>query len=170
MHKVRRRHGNTFRVGSGNQAKVAAGIFNKEDTCMKSLMESHLGLVGKVMNMQLQRQNVVMSNIANVKTPGYKPRVLEFEDDLQAALSLDSKGKISRTNDKHIPSGFDVNTFNASWDQELKPRIVHGEDRVNLDKEMAAMAKTSLHYNALTTVLKSGYDGMKQLISEGGKV
>ena len=136
---------------------------------MKSLMESHLGLVGKVMNMQLQRQNVVMSNVANVKTPGYKPRVLEFEDDLQSALNLDSKGKISRTNEKHIPSGFDVNNFNANWDQELKPRIVHGEDRVNLDKEMATMAKTSLHYNALATVIKSGFEGVKQIIAEGGK-
>ena len=136
---------------------------------MKSLMESHLGLVGKVMNMQLQRQNVVMSNVANVKTPGYKPRVLEFEDDLQSALNLDSKGKISRTNEKHIPSGFDVNNFNANWDQELKPRIVHGEDRVNLDKEMATMAKTSLQYNALATVIKSGFEGVKQIISEGGK-
>ncbi len=137
---------------------------------MKSLIEPHVNLVGKVMDMQLQRQNVVMSNIANVKTPGYKPRVLEFEDDLQAALNLDSKGKLSRTNAGHIPGGFDANTFNASWDQELKPRIVHGEDRVNLDKEMATMAKTSLHYNALTTVMKSSFDGLKQIISEGGKV
>ena len=137
---------------------------------MKSLIPSHLNLVGKVMNMQLQRQNVVMSNIANVKTPGYKPRVLEFEEDLQAALSLDSRGKITRTNEKHIPSGFDSNTFNATWDQELKPRIVHGEDRVNLDKEMATMTKTSMHYNALTAVIKSGFDGIKQAITEGGKV
>ncbi|SBV91853.1 Flagellar basal body rod protein FlgB [uncultured delta proteobacterium] len=137
---------------------------------MKGLIEPHLNLVGKVMNMQLQRQNVVMSNVANVKTPGYKPRVLEFEDDLQSALNLDSKGKISRTHEKHIPGGFDMNTFNASWDEELKPRIVHGEDRVNLDKEMATMAKTSMQYNALTTVIKAGFDGIKQIIAEGGKV
>ena len=137
---------------------------------MKSLIEPHVNLVGKVMNMQLQRQNVVMGNVANVKTPGYKPRVLEFEDDLQAALNLDSKGKISRTHEKHIPGGFDMNSFNATWDQELKPRIVHGEDRVNLDKEMATMSKTSLQYNALTTVMKSSFDGIKQIIAEGGKV
>ena len=136
---------------------------------MKGLFEPPLNLVGKVMNMQLQRRNVVMSNIANGKTPGYKPRVLEFEDDLQSALNLDSKGKISRTHEKHIPGGFDPNTFNAEWDQELKPRIVHGEDRVNLDKERATMAKTSMHYNALTTSGKSGFEGLKQIIAEGGK-
>ncbi len=136
---------------------------------MKGLIEPHVNLVGKVMDMQLQRQNVVMSNIANVKTPGYKPRILEFEDDLQAALNLDSKGKISRTHEKHIPGGFNANTFNADWDQELKPRVVHGEDRVNLDKEMTTMAKTSMQYNALTTIMRSSFDGIKQIITEGAK-
>ena len=136
---------------------------------MKSLIEPHVNLVGKVMNMQLQRQNVVMSNVANVKTPGYKPRVLEFEDELQSALNLDAKGRLTRTHEKHIPSKFDPNTFGASWDEELKPRIVHGEDRVNLDKEMTLMAKTSMQYNAMTTVIKSNFDGLKQIISEGSK-
>lgn len=136
---------------------------------MKSLIEPHVSLVGKVMDMQLQRQNVVMSNVANVKTPGYKPRVLEFEKELQAALNLDAQGKLSRTHEKHIPGAFDANTFGASWDKEIKPRVVHGEDRVNLDKEMAAMAKTSLQYSAMSTVIKSSFDGLRQIITEGGK-
>lgn len=136
---------------------------------MKSLIEPHVNLVGKVMNMQLQRQNVVMSNVANVKTPGYKPRVLEFEDELQSALNLDAQGRLTRTHEKHIPGRFDPNTFGASWDEELKPRIVHGEDRVNLDREMTLMAKTSLQYNAMTTVIKSNFEGLKQIISEGSK-
>ncbi|MCC8194845.1 MAG: flagellar basal body rod protein FlgB, partial [Deltaproteobacteria bacterium] len=85
-------------------------------------------------------------------------------------LNLESKGKMARTHKIHLPSGFDADTCNASWDQELKPRVVHGEDRVNLDKEMALMAKTSLQYNALTTVMKSSFDGIKQIIAEGGKV
>ena len=136
---------------------------------MKGLFEPHMNLVGKVMNMQLQRQNVVMSNVANVKTPGYKPRVLEFEDQLQAALNLDAKGKITRTHEKHFPSTFDPTSFSAEWDKEIKPQIVHGEDRVNLDKEMTAMAKTSLQYNAMTTVMKSTFEGLRSIITEGAK-
>lgn len=136
---------------------------------MKGLFEPHMNLVGNVMNMQLQRQNVVMSNVANVKTPGYKPRVLEFEEQLQAALNLNAKGNITRTHEKHIPTAFDPNTFSAELDKEIKPRIVHGEDRVNLDKEMTAMAKTSLQYSAMSTVIKSGFDGLRNIITEGAK-
>ena len=136
---------------------------------MKSLIESHVNLVGNVMNMQLQRQNVVMSNVANLKTPGYRPRVLEFENQLQAALNMDVKGKITRTHEKHFPGSFDPTTFSAELGKELKPRIVHGEDRVNLDKEMALMAKTSLQYSAMATVMKSNFEGLKNIITEGGK-
>jgi flagellar basal-body rod protein FlgB len=145
------------------------GADKMEDICMKSLFEPHVNLVGKVMDMQLKRQNVVMSNLANVRTPGYKPRVLEFEQELQSALGLDARGKLSHTSSGHIPSTFDAETFGPEWDKKFIPREVHGEDRVDLDKEMALMAKTSLNYNALTTVIKSNFDGVRQMITEGSK-
>ena len=136
---------------------------------MKSLFESDLGLMGRVLDMQLQRQNVVSSNMANVKTPGYKARSLNFEDELQAALGLDAKGKMSRTDTKHMPAVFDPNGFGPEWEKAFKPRIIHGEDRVDLDKEMAIMAKTNLHYSALTSVIRSRFEGLKQIITEGQK-
>ena len=59
---------------------------------MKSLFDGDIGLVSRVLDMQLQRQNVVSSNLANLKTPGYRARSVSFEDELQAALGLDAKG------------------------------------------------------------------------------
>ena len=136
---------------------------------MKSLFETHLNLVGRVMDMQLQRQNVVMSNVANVKTPGYKPLELEFEKELQSALNTDARGKLARTNQEHMPAVFDPEGFGPEWNKAFKPRVVHGEDRVNLDKEMAKMAKATLQYNALTTVIAKGFEGVKTIIQEGSK-
>ena len=136
---------------------------------MKSLFESDLGLMGKVLDMQLQRQNVVSSNMANVKTPGYKARSLNFEDELQAALGLDAKGRMSRTDQKHMPAVFDPKGFGPEWERAFKPRIIHGEDRVDLDKEMSIMAKTNLHYSALTSVIRSRFEGLRNIITEGQK-
>lgn len=45
---------------------------------MKSMFNMQMGLVGKVMDMQLQRQNVIAGNIANVETPNYKPQRTVF--------------------------------------------------------------------------------------------
>jgi flagellar basal-body rod protein FlgB len=136
---------------------------------MKSLFEPHVNLVGRVMDMQLQRQNVVMSNVANVKTPGYKPLKVEFEEQLQAALNTDARGKLSRTNEHHMPGAFDPNSFGPEWEKAFKPRVVHGEDRVNLDKEMVIMAKNTLQYNTMTTVIKNNFEGLRTIIQEGSK-
>ena len=136
---------------------------------MKGMFDGNINLISKVLDMQLQRQNVVSSNMANVKTPGYKARKLDFEDELQAALGLDARGKMSRTDTKHMPAVFDPRGFGPEWEKAFKPRVIHGEDRVNLDKEMAAMAKTNLHYSALTSVIRSRFEGLKQIITEGQK-
>ena len=136
---------------------------------MKSLFDSDIGLMSRVLDMQLQRQNVVSSNLANLKTPGYRARTLSFEDELQAALGLDAKGKLTRTNQEHIPVVFDAEGFGASSERAFKPRIVNGEDRVNLDKEMATMAKSSLHYSALTSVIRGKFEGLRNIITEGQK-
>ena len=136
---------------------------------MKSLTESHVSLVGSVMNMQLQRQNVIMGNIANVNTPKYLPRELDFEAELQSALNLDAKGKMSHTDDGHMPAAFDPEKFGPQWWKQPQLRVVHGEDRVNLDKEMVKMAKNQLQYNALSQITKSSFDGIRQVIQEGSK-
>lgn len=136
---------------------------------MKSLFDMDVGVVGKVLDLQLQRQNVSASNMANIKTPGYRARKLKFEEEMQAALGLDAKGKMSVTDQKHMPAAFDPNGFGADFGKAFKPRIIHGEDRVDLDKEMATMAKTNLQYSALSTVIRSKFEGIKQVITEGSK-
>ena len=136
---------------------------------MKSLFDSDIGLMSRVLDMQLQRQNVVSSNLANLKTPGYRARSLSFEDELQAALGLDAKGKLTRTEQQHMPVVFSPEGFGPEWEKAFKPRVVHGEDRVNLDKEMATMAKSSLHYSALTSVIRSKFEGLRSIITEGQK-
>jgi len=136
---------------------------------MKSLITRETQLVGKVMSMELKRQNVIMGNMANVHTPGYKPRELTFEKELQAALGLDMSGRITRTDKQHIPAAFNPEGFGPEWEKALKPRIIHGEDRVNIDKEVAKMAKNSLHYSALGQVIKGHFENIKTVITEGGR-
>ncbi len=136
---------------------------------MKGLFPMPLQLVGKVMDLQLERQNIVMSNMANVDTPHYKAKRLEFEEDLQSALGLELRGKLSLTENGHIPSTFDPKKFSGDVSSIWRPHVLLGEDRVDLDKEMAKMAKNSMMYNALTTVIKKNYEGLKNAIMEGQK-
>ncbi|MDR2820911.1 MAG: flagellar basal body rod protein FlgB [Desulfovibrio sp.] len=134
---------------------------------MKSLFSSQVGLVGKVMDMQLQRQNIIVSNLANIETPNYKPREIAFENELQAALGLDMRGRVSTTSNGHMPATFNPENFGPEWSKQFKPRQIHGEDRVNLDKEMTKHAKTQLHYSALTQIMTKTFEGLSTVITDG---
>jgi len=136
---------------------------------MKALFTPEVRLIGKVMSMELKRQNVIVANIANVHTPGYQPLELTFEKELQSALGLDMVGRITRTDKQHVPAVFTPENFGPEWEKAFKPRKIHGEDRVNIDKETAKLAKNSLHYNALTQVIKTNFDGVRNIITEGSR-
>lgn len=133
---------------------------------MKGLFEQHIQVTEKVLDLRLERQNLVMGNITNVNTPGYKARRLEFEKQLQGALNLDATGKMTRTKGDHMPSVFNANTFQGKGLKDFEPRYVYGEDTVDLDTEMGVMAKNSMLYNALTDVIKKNFTGIQKVITE----
>jgi flagellar basal-body rod protein FlgB len=136
---------------------------------MKSMFPDHVDLTAKVMDFQLQRQNIVSANLANINTPGYKARRLEFEKDLQTAMGLSEAGAVARTHPDHLPAPFAADNAEASVTRSLTPRVVQGVDNVDLDTEMAAMAKNNLLYNTLATVMSKNFAGLKQIIQDGGK-
>lgn len=133
---------------------------------MKSMFDPNINLCAKVMDLRLQRQNLVIGNITNVNTPNYSPRRLDFEDKLQAALGRDAKGKVTRTQQEHLPATFTADGFQGDWEKEFKPRHEHGQDGVDLDKEMAILNKNTMQYDALTTIVKQSFDKLNDVIQK----
>lgn len=144
-------------------------LTKREVQIMKTLFSEHLQLMGKVMDLRLQRQNIVASNLANINTQGYKAKRIEFEEELQNSLQLDRSKQMARTNSKHMPSSFDVNGFKGELRKDFDPRVVQGEDRVDMDKEMSIMAKNSLAYKTLTQLMQKSFSGIEEIIREGSK-
>ncbi|MBI9110942.1 flagellar basal body rod protein FlgB [Maridesulfovibrio ferrireducens] len=136
---------------------------------MKGLFEGNVALTGKVLDLRLQRQNLVASNLANVNTPGYKAKTLEFEDSLQKAIGKDARGKMTKTSKMHIPATFDANKFSGRTLSNFEPRVIHGENPVDIDKEMVTMAKNTLAYNALTQIVSKSFQGMQKIIQDGAR-
>ena len=79
------------------------------------------------------------------------------------------RDNLSRTSGKHVPGTFDVAAYKGESLKEFKPRTIYGADAVDMDKEMTTMAKNSLMYNALTTVMKSNFDGIQKVIMDGSR-
>jgi flagellar basal-body rod protein FlgB len=95
---------------------------------------------------QSERQRVVAHNIANVNTPGFRAGRLDFEDSLAEALSRRNGGvaraQHSATND---PIGLNDNN-------------------VSLEKELEALDKSNLHYDALTSALNAKFNQLRTAI------
>lgn len=136
---------------------------------MRELFEKHINLTGKVMSLQIERQNIVTGNIANINTPGYRARRLEFENTLQSALNQDARGKMTRTENDHLPAVFNTEGFQGDLVKNFKAREIYGMDSVDLDKEMTIMAKNAMLYNALAMVIKKNFSGMQKVIMDGSK-
>ena len=87
----------------------------------------------------------------------------------RSARSSSNVRKVARTAEGHMPAAFDPDGFGPEWSKQFTPRVVHGEDRVNLDKEMVKMAKNNLQYTALAQITKSSFEGIRNIITEGSK-
>jgi len=97
------------------------------------------------------RQQVIADNIANVDTPRFKRSEVLFEELLASRLASQtgSKLELRRTHVKHLPAGRGTGA--------VSPRIVTDEttlmnnnaNNVDIDREMALLAKNQLRYNAM---------------------
>ncbi len=116
------------------------------------------------------RQEVIAHNIANVNTPNYRKSNLNFEELLALevyGVPSDGTLQMTRTHDKHLPMkpfGYHAEPVIA----EDHTTIMRTDDNnVDIDIEMATMAKNQLYYNALATQLGHYVTNMRNVITSG---
>jgi flagellar basal-body rod protein FlgB len=134
---------------------------------MDSGFDSTIGALNTALNLRLANQNVIASNIANADTPGYKAKVMEFEQAFRSALQAGEPTAAHATDPRHIVERDTDPVHPVIYDD---PRGVEGLDgnTVNRAKEMAKMAENQLQYDAATEMVKRKLAMLKYAISEGG--
>ena len=113
--------------------------------------------LGRGMQAAHMRHDVISNNIANVNTPKFKKSNVVFEDLLAKELDMDKTDKLEmvRTHDQHLPVGGNDKAMPRIEVQDTTTmRTDH--NNVDIDVEMAGMAKNHIYYNALVREL-SGY-------------
>ena len=91
-----------------------------------------------------QRQNAIADNIANVDTPGYKRKDVDFHSALRGAMASGDPA-------------LDGMSFSPAEDPSASPVRADG-NTVDIDRESAAQASNGLEYEALSQVLKTRDD------------
>ena len=124
------------------------------------------GLDGAVM-----RQKAISDNIANANTPGYKRKDVNFSSILKNKMNLDRKEnslELKTTNNKHKNATTGKAT-NFKIVNEKNSEYKNDRNNVDIDKEMAYMAKNNIYYNTLSQRLSGKFRMLKNVIEKGGK-
>ncbi len=124
-------------------------------------------MLEKALDAAWMRNETISNNIANINTPGYKKSYVKFEELLTDAVD---KFQISgiKKDGKFLPIGKDTNsTASPEIVQEDFTSMRRDGNNVNIDVEMAELAKNSIKYNALVAQLSKEFNKIKMAISGG---
>jgi flagellar basal-body rod protein FlgB len=119
--------------------------------------------LGRQMTQAVARQAVAAGNLANLDTPGYRTKEVQFADVLDGELSV---GVITTTNAGHIgPLAGATTPTQAGEASGLAPR--RDGNNVQLDRELLGMTKAAGDFTAAQTVLAAKFRLVRYAINEG---
>lgn len=132
-------------------------------------MSSIINLMSQGLDGSLKRQKALSNNIANVDTPNYKRKDIDFVSALRQESRQLNKSSIAlkTTNDSHISIGKELNTRSTKSFLE-NSSYRNDKNNVDIDVEMAEVAKNGLYYNTLSKQINEQFKIMKNIISKGG--
>ncbi len=136
-------------------------------------------VVHKSLDGLAQRQKAISSNLANVETPNYRRRDVQFEDALGSAIKKARGKSSSQANndvDLSMKSSANANHFRIGSDystlQNLNPMTSESEgvkftndgNAVDMEAEMVQMAKNTMKYQALSNLESRRMRSIKSVI------
>lgn len=132
----------------------------------RTLFDRTVGILSRTLDYRVRNQRVIASNIANIDTPGFRPKELKFDDELRKAVE-DKQVRLEKTDRKHFPGlqgpGMEGP---SSFEVEREPGSTGGDLSLDLDREMAKMAKNNLLYEATVKMLSKKFDLLRAAIEE----
>lgn len=139
----------------------------KGGTVIGSLTDnSYLTMLKKSADHSTFRHNLLVNNLSNVNTPGYKRRdTTDFGKALAEALDKDSfRAKVGDS--RHIDFGrSELHALNPEMVIQEETRFRNDGSSVDLDLEMAEMSKNGMRYQMLTRRMKGYFSSYTELLS-----
>lgn len=138
------------------------------------LFSTTVEVLAKSVDLRTRQQNLIASNLANAETPGFTPRTLEFEQQLQSAVKKSSgRGSAGSPapHPAHIPikGAGPVHVQRVSGTVVDSPSQTPGRDNnaVELENEMSRMMQNQVLFNASAQLLAKKFEGLRSALREG---
>src|SRR5690625_5561317 len=123
------------------------------------VFDSTMKLLEKSIDFSSVKNNVISNNIANIDTPNYRAKNVLFKDVLHNNMqSLQAK----RTNEKHRPFSEQLNHYRIVTDNNYVYN--HNGNNVDIDKEMAELAKNQIYYQSVVDRLNGKFNVLQTVV------
>ncbi len=120
-----------------------------------------------VLDLRMMRHNLLISNLTNMDTPGYKARDVDFAGELRKRIGSTSPVELKTTSPNHFPA---ANSLKGPVPKVIM--VPGGEGRldgntVELDREMAKISENQTSYVSLLEIIKRRMSLIKFAIQGG---
>lgn len=111
-------------------------------------------LLEKVLDLRARNQQIIASNLANAKTPGFEPSKLSFDEDLQNALQAERPGLRGREGTRERLGN-------------IQGTVARSGPSVEPDQEMLDLAENQILYESAVQMLNKKFGMLKYVAGEG---
>jgi len=105
-------------------------------------------LLERALNIRAQYHKVLSGNIANVETPNYKERDINFQSEIQRNIGSQNNVDIRESTDGDVIGSIDGNT-------------------VNMENQIVKMTENHMLFTSLVQVISKKFSMMRYVINEG---
>ena len=139
---------------------------------MKLFDKTKVPLLEQALDVYALRSRVSASNIANINTPGYTAKRVDFEEEFSRALRQNQGNtSVAMTHKDHIPiqSG-QPNVVRVRGTGEGPGRstvfdeVASGVNNVDIDQEMAELAKNQIRFKFASQMISGQFKGLQKSI------
>ena len=122
---------------------------------MDILFNKTIEMLSVILDFRSERNKVIASNIANIDTPGYKPKELVFKKQLENLIDNGTEVTMTKTDKRHL-SEQSSHTF----------EVIKSEEAVKIDNEMEKLAENNLLYNLTVELMARKFKGLDSVLRE----
>lgn len=122
---------------------------------MEKLFTRTIKTLADMVDARESKHRLILSNVANIDTPGFKPSEMSFRLALQSA----GKVQVERTAPNHLKG-------KAEGPKSLNIDMKESNNEFKLDTEMVSLAENQLLYNATVEILSRKFRGIQTTLRE----
>ena len=129
---------------------------------------SMIKLLERMLDVSTKRESAISSNIANIDTPGYQTKDVDFEEAMKAADGMLQKRGLGleTTEQGHLGGSNDASLAQFEFEPSGLTRR-NDLNNVSIDREMLALATTAGRYGAAIELIRKRFALIKYAVMDG---